>query len=55
MPHRSQQCGLSSTARPKEKDGGKLFGSGLSVQKVVEEDGREQADEEGDQDGRDGG
>jgi len=42
---RSQQCRLSSTAGSKEKDSGKLFGRRFSVEEVVEEDGRGQADE----------
>ena len=52
IAYRSQEGGLSSTARSQQKNGGKLFRSGFAVEEVVEEDGQGYADQEGDEDRR---
>ena len=50
IAHRSQEGGLSSTTRSKQKNGRKLFRSGFAVEEVVEENGQGYADQEGHED-----
>ena len=48
--YRSQKCRFSSTAGSEQKNGGKLFRSNFAVEVVVKDDGRDDADQEGDND-----
>ena len=50
IAYRSQEGGLSSTARSKEENCRKLFRSGGAVEEVVEENGQGYADDEGHED-----